>query len=161
MKYDLTGQRFGRLTVEKHVVDYPTSRGARTGWLCRCDCGGKVVVATYPLTSGHTRSCGCLRREATSKNHARTLGHYKGTAISKINPERKANRDSELGVKGVSWYRKKQKFRAMIYLRGRTKHLGYFDTIKEAIEARKVAEAQYFSPIIKEYEEENKNEKEN
>lgn len=154
---DLTGRRFGRLVVEKRVEGYPTPRGARTGWLCRCDCGGEVVVTTNHLTSGSTRSCGCLRRETTSKNHARALGHYKGTAITKIRPERKANRDSELGIKGVSWYEKKQKYRAMIYLRGKTKHIGYYDTLKEAIEARKVAEAQYFAPIIKEYENEKNN----
>lgn len=154
---DLTGQRFGRLVAEKYVEDYPTPRGARTGWLCRCNCGNEAVVSAGDLTSNHTRSCGCLRRETTSKNHARTLGHYKGTAITKIRPERGANRDSELGIKGVTWYPKKQKYRVMIYLRGKTKHIGYFDALEDAIEARKTAEIKYYAPIIREYENEKNN----
>lgn len=157
MKYDLTGRRFGRLTAEKYVKDYPTPRGPRGGWLCRCDCGKEAVVVTSNLTSNHTRSCGCLRRETTSKNHTHTLGHYKGTAITKIRLERGANRNNELGIKGVTWYPKKQKYRVMIYLRGKTKHIGYYDTLEDAIEARKTAEIKYYAPIIKEYENETNN----
>ena len=50
------GQRFGRLIAERKV------RGHRcTRWQCRCDCGEVRVVFVGHLTSGHTRSCGCLK----------------------------------------------------------------------------------------------------
>lgn len=35
-------------------------------WLCRCECGKEIVVEAYNLKTGHTQSCGCLQREATS-----------------------------------------------------------------------------------------------
>lgn len=56
---DLTGQRFGRLTV----VRRQPPKNKKTYWLCVCDCGQKTEVATHHLTSGHTESCGCLRFE--------------------------------------------------------------------------------------------------
>ena len=56
-KLDLTGQRFGRLTVLRPAENV----GTRTAWLCRCDCGRETVVLTSRLRSGHTRSCGCIK----------------------------------------------------------------------------------------------------
>jgi hypothetical protein len=74
MKFiDITGQRFGRLTVieraEDHVCetykpymkDPVVTRATR--WRCRCDCGGEITTLRCNLVSGATRSCGCLRRE--------------------------------------------------------------------------------------------------
>lgn len=56
---DLTGQKFGRLTVlEKDVNSLKRSR-----WICRCECGKiKYIYATL-LKQGNTNSCGCLRRD--------------------------------------------------------------------------------------------------
>ena len=61
---DLTGQRFGRLVVIKLL----TSKGTkRLKWLCKCDCGNECVVLGHNLVGGHTKSCGCLRKEKTRK----------------------------------------------------------------------------------------------
>lgn len=54
---DLTGQRFGKLTVLKRQG---SNRHGKATWLCQCDCGMQSVVATGQLTSGMTQSCGCL-----------------------------------------------------------------------------------------------------
>lgn len=57
---DLTGQKFGRLTVlELDSSQYDDNRGAR--WICQCDCGNIVSVLSGRLVSGQTRSCGCSR----------------------------------------------------------------------------------------------------
>lgn len=53
---DLSGQRFGRLTV----VDRAPSQG-RVRWICRCDCGGEAIVSGDVLNRGASNSCGCLR----------------------------------------------------------------------------------------------------
>ena len=59
---DLTGQRFGKLTVIKRVEDYIQENGRhRIRFLCKCDCGGTIVVTNNSLTSGETSSCGCLQ----------------------------------------------------------------------------------------------------
>lgn len=54
---DLTGQRFGLLTVIERVEN--TNRGC-VRWLCKCDCGKETKTTTAHLRSGHTKSCGCL-----------------------------------------------------------------------------------------------------
>lgn len=52
---DLTGQRFGMLTVEAPAP----AQGGRTRWLCRCDCGNTHIVAARNLKAGKVTSCGC------------------------------------------------------------------------------------------------------
>ena len=62
---DLTGRRFGRLTVIGRAEDYISPTGKKTvRWMCKCDCGRSVTVLRNSLLSGHTLSCGCLQREA-------------------------------------------------------------------------------------------------
>lgn len=61
---DLTGQRFGRLTVLERAGK---DKFGSIGWLCRCDCGEETVVFGKNLRSGHTQSCGCLERELRIK----------------------------------------------------------------------------------------------
>ena len=57
---DLTGQRFGKLTVlSKDENNHNTKKGIV--WKCRCDCGKIVSVSSGNLRSGITRSCGCLK----------------------------------------------------------------------------------------------------
>jgi hypothetical protein len=68
---DLTGQRFGRLTVNR--VNKPQSNRAWTWWVC-CDCGHpEFSVLGYNLTSGNSRSCGCLKRELASERYTNDL----------------------------------------------------------------------------------------
>lgn len=62
MKYDLIGEKFGRLTV---VRLGPTKNNRRT-WECLCECGKTVFVQTSNLTKNKTQSCGCLQKEKTS-----------------------------------------------------------------------------------------------
>ena len=57
---DLTGQRFGRLTVIKRADN--TKRGSAR-WFCLCDCGKSTTAAAQDLNRGHTRSCGCIQIE--------------------------------------------------------------------------------------------------
>jgi hypothetical protein len=56
---DLIGKRFNRLVVLKYLG---VKKGCRW-WLAVCDCGKQKRVTTNYLTSGSTRSCGCLHRE--------------------------------------------------------------------------------------------------
>lgn len=61
---DLTGQRFGKLVV----IDRAESRGKQTMWNCLCDCGNKTVAFGGHLKDGHTKSCGCQRKNACGNN---------------------------------------------------------------------------------------------
>lgn len=61
---DLTGKTYGNLTVIKKSN---IKKSNRLCWECQCICGNKTIVITNHLTSGHTKSCGCLQKEITSK----------------------------------------------------------------------------------------------
>lgn len=66
---DLTGQKFGKLTVIKRVEN--TKRGAAR-WLCICECGNKTVVIGDELRKGTAQSCGCHAKEIareTARKH--------------------------------------------------------------------------------------------
>lgn len=52
--------------------------------------------------------------------------------------------DNSSGVTGVCWHKKSNKWRAQIKLNKKTKHLGYYDNIEDAIQARRQAEIDYF-----------------
>lgn len=58
---DLAGRRFGRLTAVERVLS-PLGKG-QAYWLCICDCGKSCTVRASNLTTGNTRSCGCLQRD--------------------------------------------------------------------------------------------------
>lgn len=60
---NLQGQRFGRLVV----ICLHSKKWDKLIWLCLCDCGGEATVNTSELKNGHTKSCGCYRRENTAK----------------------------------------------------------------------------------------------
>lgn len=61
---DMTGQKFGRLTVTgfSHIKK-ASHRSAHAYWNVICDCGNTLVVNGKSLRDGNTQSCGCLRRE--------------------------------------------------------------------------------------------------
>ncbi|HZW02802.1 MAG TPA: hypothetical protein VFF68_02650 [Anaerolineaceae bacterium] len=70
----LPGTRYGRLVVTE-IIDGQMRK-------CVCDCGEKIIVRRCNLTSGNTRSCGCLRREI-EKTAARTHGATTGKTWSR------------------------------------------------------------------------------
>lgn len=64
---DLSGKKFGKLTVLYLEDNGPKSRKIR--WVCKCECGKEVVVQNYLLLSGNTKSCGCLRLAQNRTNN--------------------------------------------------------------------------------------------
>lgn len=66
--HNLTGQRFGRLTVLSQAESHGKQR-KQIRWRCLCDCGNETTVYKSSLIGGLTRSCGCLRREIMFKGY--------------------------------------------------------------------------------------------
>ena len=56
----IAGEKHNRLTVIKK-----TSKKEHNSylWLCECDCGHEVMLRKWHITSGNTKSCGCLKNE--------------------------------------------------------------------------------------------------
>lgn len=70
LTYNLTGQRFGNLTVISYTdvlrSDNGNSRMVR--WRCRCDCGKELLVNGRSLRKGTTKSCGCYQKKVVSES---------------------------------------------------------------------------------------------
>lgn len=72
-KEDLTGKKFGKLTVIKYI------KGGK--WKCLCECGKTCEVKTEALTNGRQKSCGCHKAESNKikgKNLKRKVGQRFG-----------------------------------------------------------------------------------
>lgn len=62
---DLSGQKFNKLQVVKFFDWKVGSTGSRAAmWECLCDCGKTAYVISSSLTTGNTKSCGCLVSES-------------------------------------------------------------------------------------------------
>jgi hypothetical protein len=61
---DLTGKKFGRLTVINY---YGQNKHKSSLWNCQCECGTKKVISSSNLNSRTANSCGCYQKEQTSK----------------------------------------------------------------------------------------------
>lgn len=59
-RIDLTGQKFGRLTV---MEPYGVNSSGNQLWKCKCDCGNDYITESYHLRKGLTVSCGCYRKD--------------------------------------------------------------------------------------------------
>ena len=98
-KLDLTGQRFGRLTVLAPAENI----GTRTAWRCRCDCGRDIVASTRDLRRGRRASCGCGNPPADRSPGGcgrASLTYVDGTCVEMIRANtRRSNNTS--GVPGV------------------------------------------------------------
>ena len=98
-KLDLTGQRYGRLTV---IAPAPHV-GRRTAWRCRCDCGRETVVTSGHLRSGHTSSCGCMGLESASASSGLSgLTYVDGTCVEMLRAKT-VRKNNTSGVPGVDW----------------------------------------------------------
>ena len=64
----MIGKRFGRWTI-MYPLKKRTKRREKV-WHCKCDCGNERDVTSYLLTSGQSKSCGCLQKEIAAE-----IGH--------------------------------------------------------------------------------------
>jgi len=73
---DLTNQRFNCL-----VGMWPSGRNRQGGavWLFCCDCGTLKIATGSEVSSGHTKSCGCIKPESISRSHFKHGHGYKSS----------------------------------------------------------------------------------
>ena len=150
---DLTGKRFGRLTVEGPADDQPLS--GNKCWRCRCECGNTKEYTTTILMSGRVSSCGCYQTEQRlQRMEDNVFGLFNGTNISRIRKQ-KLQRNNTTGVRGVHKVLgptpQDDRWIAMIGVQRKRIYLGCFHSLDDAVKARRAAEEQYHVPLIEEY----------
>jgi len=96
---DRINMRYGRLTVIKH--EGKDKRGKHL-WLCICDCGKEKIVVSDNLSSGKSKSCGCLKKEFLAKK-GNQWGLYEDReeALLKVQYSHLKRRNNKLGFKEV------------------------------------------------------------
>lgn len=58
------GEKYGRLTALEYLY---TNKRRKAVWLCKCDCGNIVQVSSEKLSTGNTKSCGCLHSDKSKE----------------------------------------------------------------------------------------------
>jgi len=86
-KVDLTGNRYGKLTVTgfSHVEISPSGQ-RKFLWKVTCDCGEERICYSSNLVRKLSGSCGCARYEKLPEEHLYTtylFAQYSGTAKAK------------------------------------------------------------------------------
>lgn len=78
MKYDLNGQKFGKLLVIEKTSN-PNNKKKITFWRCICECGNESIVSTTDLKSGKTRQCwNCAHKQSGENRRKKLLGETFG-----------------------------------------------------------------------------------
>lgn len=62
---DLTGQKFGKLSVIRMVGK---NKNHKAMWECKCECGNVICVDSHSLRCGNSKSCGCSRQHINRKH---------------------------------------------------------------------------------------------
>lgn len=69
---DLTGHKYGRLTVLEFSHFKRSPRGHKNAyWKCACDCGKMVVKPAQGLRNGSVKSCGCFRADENKRRFSK------------------------------------------------------------------------------------------
>ena len=98
-KYDLIGQRFGKLEVIENMGSDPNSKKKKIKWKCICDCGKDTYVTTTDLVSGKTSQCWDCAHLATGRAKRKSrIGERIGHLVII---------DEEYGIKQNGKYSKK------------------------------------------------------
>lgn len=84
---DIAGQTFGLLKP----IKYAGHKHGRVAWTCQCECGNECIVTAHDLLTGHTKSCGCLKKKGYN---ARNI---KGQIFRELQAIEPTNRRSKKG----------------------------------------------------------------
>lgn len=138
----------------------------RNGEEMLCDRDDWEKLKQYTWTKDAYGYASASIKRCRKKFHVQVMGKKEGYVIDHIDQNKLNNQKNNLrfatkagnaansklsknntsGVKGVTRYR--NKWHSQITVNGRNIHLGNYDTIEEAAEARKKAEEKYFKPLF-------------
>lgn len=85
---DLTGQKFGKLTVLEITNE---RRNRQVVWKCQCECGNITYVVGQALRTGHTTTCGCGHHNSKNAKQLEGQKFSKLTVLKRIGTDEKRN----------------------------------------------------------------------
>ena len=93
MLIDLSGKKFGKLSVVKYL--------GGSKWKCKCECGNETIVRRDYLKTGHTQSCGCLHNKYGGNVKTDRLYRLYRGIIQRTTTLRKDNHNHTYIEKGI------------------------------------------------------------
>lgn len=134
---DFIGKHFGQLTV----TEYAGKQAGMHRWKCRCDCGNETTVGQTLLQTGKTKSCGCLQASIYKEN----LELVEGTSVTVLRAIKSGRliKSNTSGYNGVYFDKRRERWIAQITFQGKTKYLGSFHLLTDAVKARQQGEEIY------------------
>ncbi len=156
---DLTGKRFGKLTVEGLVKK--DKFFFATTWKCRCDCGNEVTYPTIMLRNELVSSCGCDNSEGALNGAdlaKANRGEIEGTNTFQLQSALNGvlYESNKTGVRGVYLSTKDQRYWAVITFQGKRINIGQYRDLNSAAQARENAEQLLYGQFLDYYETELK-----
>ena len=139
---DLTGKRFGKLTVVSRIVELNEALFAMK-WKCQCDCGNETTATTLALQAGTIISCGCTAAEEVTFDLANiNRGNIEKTNVQALQGalDGVMYDSNSSGVRGVYYSSNYHNYWAVIVFKGKKYNLGSYKTIEAAEKARKKGE---------------------
>ena len=134
------GDKFGLLTAIE-PTDKPVVKGV--AWLCKCDCGNYIEIASYLLYREDVHSCGCLRKEI-AKEKLKKIHPMLFEKIRSATIDTPATTRSGTGIRNI-FYRESKGFYVLTIERKGIKYLQNFKTLEEALEVKKIVLDRYLS----------------
>lgn len=148
-------ERYWKLTI---IGQDPKRKGYV---ICKCDCGNIKSIQKKFITrqKSATKSCGCYRKEISSIGGKKTITK---NSEEQINTNKKFNTNFQIirtdeppknntsGHKGVAFDKSRNKYMAYINVHDKRIYLGRYETIEDAIKARKQAEEKHYKPLLEE-----------
>ena len=141
---DLTGQKFGRLTVLYRGED---NIHHKAQWWCKCNCGNDnlILIVGCNLTSGNTKSCGCYSLESmkdcsnkhTNNDDFNLLGEYGIGWTSNTNEKFYFDLEDYDKIKNYCWYANTSKKNGYCSIRARDRITKKIVPIHEVITGKK------------------------
>ena len=142
---DLTGKRFGTLTVIERAENRYTPNGNRfTYWKCVCDCGKTTEVRAEHLKAGKIKTCGAGLHHSGENNSCFRHGHKDDRLYRVWNgmKQRCGNQNNEkyhvYGARGIhvcdEWLNNYKAFREWAYLNGYDENAKYGECTLDRID---------------------------
>jgi len=161
VRIDITGKRSGKLVA---IKDVGTNKKLQRLWECKCDCGNTIITKATNISTGKSKSCGCISKEIGRENleivrndgtlkAARDTVYVDKTFLPVLNTKPTSTNTS--GRKGVSQRKYDgqyvDRWQASIRFQGRSMYLGTYNSKAKAIKARETAEKMLWTPVLEKH----------
>lgn len=139
------------------IIDYSHVENQHNSYMfimkCRCKkCGAITKIPLSRLKKGGAKQCAtCSRKNLDIGREISQDMTESGTLISAIDGRRNKNKNNTSGYNGVSWHSQLEKWRAYITFQRKQYSLGVYDSMDDAIEARKTAEKEIYGNFLEWY----------